>query len=166
MKILIFSDNHRNKENVQAIINQNPGVDRIISLGDSEMTEAELNALNIIGVKGNFPFEPKFPLELNFNFEGINILFTHGHLYHVKLGLTRLINNAKYRDFDMVCFGHTHRSYLEEIDELIVFNPGSLSNHRSFETATYGLIEIDSLKVKINIFDLKNNKIKSLVKKR
>ncbi len=166
MKILVFSDNHRNKENVHTMISQNPGIDRIISLGDSEMTESDLSALNIIGVKGNFPFEPKFPLELNFNFEGVNIFFTHGHLYHVKLGLSRLINNAKYLNFDMVCFGHTHRSYLEETEGLIVFNPGSLSSHRSFEVPTYGMIEIDDLKIKITIFDLKKKKVKSLIKKR
>lgn len=166
MRLLIFSDNHRNKDNVIKMIKQNKNIDRIISLGDSEMNEFDLSSLDIIGVKGNYPFEPKFPLELNFNFLGINILFTHGHLYHVKLGLTRLINHAQSLAAEIVCFGHTHRSFLEEINGLIVFNPGSLSSKRSFETATYGIIDINEEQIVIKIMDLKKQVIKTLKKKR
>ena len=58
MRILIFSDNHGDNENIARIINKNQPLDRIVSLGDSEMREEELSQMGIIGVKGNFPFEP------------------------------------------------------------------------------------------------------------
>ncbi len=39
MKLLLFSDNHRDKESVKKIIKQNRGLEHYISLGDSEMRE-------------------------------------------------------------------------------------------------------------------------------
>ncbi|MFA7075915.1 MAG: YfcE family phosphodiesterase, partial [Candidatus Izemoplasmatales bacterium] len=122
MRILIFSDNHGERYNIDRIIKQWIPLDRIISLGDSEMSENELSNLEIIGVKGNYPFEPKFPTELNFNFEGVNCFFTHGHHYHVKSGVSSLLQKAYLNKYDIVGFGHTHRVFLEEISGIIMIN--------------------------------------------
>ena len=52
MELLLFSDNHKDKESVKEMIQNHPNADRIISLGDSEMKEFELTEMNIFGVKG------------------------------------------------------------------------------------------------------------------
>lgn len=164
IRILIFSDNHGDRDNIPRIIDKNQPLDRIISLGDSEMREQELTNLGIFGVKGNYPFEPKFPYELDFTFFDFRILFVHGHLYRVKSGLTKLLQKAYYEKYDLVCFGHTHRTYLEDIEDILLVNPGSLSTWRSNENPTYALIEITCDKLTVTIKNIYDNVIKRIEK--
>ncbi|PKK94730.1 MAG: YfcE family phosphodiesterase [Tenericutes bacterium HGW-Tenericutes-5] len=164
IRILIFSDNHGDKDNISRIIDKNQPLDRIISLGDSEMREKELTDLGIFGVKGNYPFEPKFPYELDYTFFNWRILFVHGHLYRVKSGLTKLLQKAYYEKFDLVCFGHTHRTFLEDIEDIIMLNPGSLSSWRSNENPTYAIIELSEEKCVITIKNVFENVIKQYEK--
>lgn len=166
MKILIFSDNHGEVDNVERIIKINQPLDYIFSLGDSEMKEKDLSVLDVIGVKGNYPYEPKFPYELNFRISGWNCYFTHGHLYNVKSGLTKLKEKAFINQFDLVLFGHTHRIHLEEENNTIFLNPGSLSTWRSNENPTYAIINVEENNIEIKVFNIYQNLMKSLVKKR
>jgi predicted phosphodiesterase len=72
-------------------------------------------------------------------FEGKKIFMTHGHLYDVKYGLSRLIAAGYEKGADIILFGHTHGpiskyipagttlDYIGETDRpLLVFNPGSI----------------------------------------
>lgn len=166
MRILIFSDNHGEKENLPRIIQRYQPLDRIISLGDSEMKEKELSDMDIFGVKGNYPFEPKFPYELDFEFEGWKCYFTHGHLYHVKSGVTMLLEKARSHNYDLVAFGHTHRSFLEEKAGVILLNPGSLSSWRSNENPTFAVVELEKNKIELSIYNIYGNLINKLEKTR
>lgn len=167
MKLLIFSDNHRNRENILTMLSQETTVDRIISLGDSEMSEIELSNLNIIGVKGNYPFEPDFPYELHFEFEGWKFLLTHGHHYSVKSGITRLYEAAINKEMDVACFGHTHNAYLEDLDDVVLLNPGSLAYPKNSFYPSYALVTVTEKRLRIDIIDLASHVcISSIDKKR
>ncbi len=155
MKLLIFSDNHRDKESVIKILKQNPGLEHYISLGDSEMKEYELTKLGIYGVKGNNPFDPKFPLKLTLIFDGLKLFLTHGHLYSVKMGLSRLLNYGNYNNIDIICFGHTHQYLIKDIDNILFINPGSLSKRRIFSKSSYALLEINSEFIYVKILNIK-----------
>jgi len=165
MRILIFSDNHGDQENLRRVIKKIGHVDRIFSLGDSEMRDIELTLLNVVGVKGNYPFEPKFPYELSFVFHDQLVFLTHGHLYHVKLGLSSLVNHADNIGAKIVCFGHTHRPLLEVINDIIFVNPGALANKRSGDNPSYGIIEITEEETTVVIKNVYDNIIKELRKK-
>ncbi|MBU0997671.1 MAG: metallophosphoesterase [Firmicutes bacterium] len=158
MKLLVFSDNHRDRESLDLLLKECQEMDRIISLGDSEMREEELSERNVIGVKGNYPFEPNFPDDLIFIFDDWKFLFTHGHKYGVKMGLYRLVEVSNAHDIDVVCFGHTHRAILEEIDDLICMNPGSLTFPKGTFLPTYAIIETKANKISLEIRDLKTHK--------
>lgn len=166
MKLLIFSDNHRDRDSVEAMIKKYPNIDRIISLGDSEMKEYELTNMNIFGVKGNYPFEPNFPLELTFVFEGVKMYFTHGHRYSVKMGLSRLLNYGCYHEIDIICFGHTHKPLLKEINGIIFLNPGALSERKYGASNSFAIVEITDTFIKIVIQTLEGEKIMESTKKR
>jgi len=153
MKILLFSDNHRNAEYVEKLVKDHQDFDRYISLGDSEMSESELSNLNIFGVKGNYPFEPKFPDDLFFEFDEWKCFFTHGHKYGVKNGLSRLYEVSKSLDAEVVCFGHTHRAFLEDMDDIIFLNPGSLAYPKGFSNATYAILITSKSTISIEIID-------------
>ncbi len=157
MKLLLFSDNHRDRESVKKMLSQYSQVDRVISLGDSEMREVELTELGIFGVKGNYPFEPNFPNDLTFVFEGWKFFFTHGHHYSVKMGLTRLLNHVIYNEIDVVCFGHTHQFLVREFDGTLAINPGSLSSHKLFAKASYAILDIEPKTLIVMIKDLEGN---------
>ncbi len=165
MQILVFSDNHRNRENIIEMISKYPNIDRIISLGDSEMSKVELSNMNIFGVRGNYPFEPQFPYDLFFDFEGFKVFFTHGHLYSVKSGIQRIYEVGKEKDSDLICFGHTHSPFLELIDDVILLNPGSIAFPKGFKHPTFSLITIKNYEMIVEIIDLESHVSISTIKK-
>ena len=146
--MLLFSDNHRDRNSIKQIIRKNPKSDLIISLGDSEMRIHELQELNVQGVKGNYPFEPDVPKELNYEFFDLKLYMTHGHHFSVKMGLTRLLNYAIYNEINIVCFGHTHRPLIKEIESVLFINPGSTSRSKMHRDCSYAVLEIDDKEIK------------------
>lgn len=166
MKLLLFSDNHRDRQSVKEVVEKHPDMDRYISLGDSEMKEHELTALNVFGVKGNYPFEPNFPNQLTFVFEGIKVFLTHGHYYSVKLGLTKLLNYSLYNDINIVCFGHTHKPLLRDLRGVIFINPGCLSKAKYGSSNSYCILEITKSKINVIIQTLSGNTLMEYEKER
>ena len=70
---------------------------------------------------------------------------THGHSYHVSMGVVRLREEAKRRKADIVMFGHTHKPYVDTEGDLTIINPGSLSYPRQEgRRASYIVMEIDA----------------------
>lgn len=159
MKLIVFSDNHRNEEIVKDIIHNNPNCDRYISLGDSEMSEEALTSLGVFGVRGNYPFEPKYPYELIFEFEGVKTLLTHGHKYNVKSGLYSLFSYAKTNNCKLVLYGHTHQFKIDEIDNIIMVNPGSANYPKGFQDPTFAKIELNEISISINIVNAITQKV-------
>ena len=64
-------------------------------------------------------------------------MITHGHMYGVSMGYQRIREEGIERGVDAVMFGHTHRPMLEEDEDLILLNPGSLSYPRQKRTAAF-----------------------------
>ena len=159
MLLIVFSDNHRDRISVEWIKNENPNADRIISLGDSEMKEHELSSMGIIGVKGNYPFEPDFPYELVFEFDDWRFWFTHGHKFFVKSGLRTLLESAQSRRCDVVVFGHTHQAHVTREEGIIFINPGSSSLPRSTRPKTYAVIHTQLASLSVELREVFTNKL-------
>jgi uncharacterized protein len=157
MRLVIFSDNHRDIDSIQWIITHNPGADRYITLGDSEMREHELTNLGVFGVKGNYPFEPDFPYDMVMEFGGWNTLLTHGHRYFVKTGLYNLKTKAESLKSDLVLFGHTHQALIRKEDGILFVNPGSTTNPKSGIHRTYGIIILDADSITIEIREIETD---------
>jgi putative phosphoesterase len=59
-----------------------------------------------------------------------------------------LLYHAKEAQADIVCFGHTHRPYVEEIDNILFINPGSLCYPRSkYPEPTYCILDTSTKEV-------------------
>lgn len=146
MKILIVSDTHRKNDNYFKLV-ERVHPDMVIHCGDSEGSEYALSqaaGCPVQIVMGNNDFFCDLPRELEFTIEGLRIWVTHGHNYYVSMNLETIKSEARHRGVDVVMFGHTHRPYLEEADDLVVLNPGSLSYPRQEgRRATYAMMEID-----------------------
>lgn len=73
-----------------------------------------------------------------------HVWVTHGHTYYVSMGNERIKQEARERGVDVVMFGHTHRPYLEETDDLVALNPGSISYPRQEgHRPSYIIMELD-----------------------
>ena len=133
MKIVIVSDTHGSRKNIENVCECNPDADMLIHLGDVEDDEDYIEAIfecptHIVG--GNNDFFSRLPREEEFNLEGHHIFITHGHAYYVSMGEAHLQEEARRRGADIVMYGHTHRPKFTFDDHLIVINPGSLTRPR------------------------------------
>lgn len=127
MKIAVFSDSHGNTKNmISAVLSWQP--DLIVHLGDYEV-DARLLAyeceIQVRSVRGNCDMASRAADSDLFELGGKRILMCHGHKYDVKYDLTPLLNAAHFSKADIVLYGHTHIAHLEEIEGMLVLNPGS-----------------------------------------
>ena len=124
MKIIVFSDSHRDIAAMNRIIEtENP--DLIFHLGDLERDCGKLNtSVRIIKVRGNCDHGSAEVTERFLDFGNVKILMTHGHEYGVKSGIARLEASGREQGADIVLYGHTHKAYLHKTDDLITMNPG------------------------------------------
>ena len=106
-------------------------IDQLIHLGDVEGGAEHIRELAgdapAAIIAGNNDFFCDLPNERIFTLGGHRIFMTHGHGYFVHSGTLYLKREARKKGADIVMFGHTHKPYMEEDDELLVLNPGSLS---------------------------------------
>lgn len=150
MKILVFSDSHTNISYMQDIITAcKADTSLIVHLGDMCSDYKKIKSLfpdiPSVGVKGNNDFfEVDTDSEYICSFEGVKCLFTHGHQYAVKSGITGISVRARALKADLVVFGHTHRPFKEKRGQTMFFNPGTIGHG---ELITFGIIHIENFSV-------------------
>lgn len=147
MKVLIVSDTHGREQNLAEALEQTGSIDQLIHLGDVEGGAEHIRELAgdapAAIIAGNNDFFCDLPNERIFTLGGHRIFMTHGHGYFVHSGTLYLKREARKKGADIVMFGHTHKPYMEEDNELLVLNPGSLSLPRQEgHRPTYIVMEI------------------------
>ena len=147
MKVLVVSDTHGREQNLAEALEQTGPIDQLIHLGDVEGGAEHIRELAgdapAAIIAGNNDFFCDLPNERIFTLGGHRIFMTHGHGYFVHSGTLYLKREARKKGADIVMFGHTHKPYMEEDNELLVLNPGSLSLPRQEgHRPTYIVMEI------------------------
>ena len=147
MKVLIVSDTHGREQNLAEALEQTGPIDQLIHLGDVEGGAEHIRGLAgdapAAIIAGNNDFFCDLPNERIFTLGGHRIFMTHGHGYFVHSGTLYLKREARKKGADIVMFGHSHKPYMEEDNELLVLNPGSLSLPRQEgHRPTYIVMEI------------------------
>lgn len=157
MRILVFSDTHRNISRAVRVLHNIVGVDAVIHCGDciSDVDDISVEYPNIkfYSVSGNCDIDNS-RYEKVVEIGGKRIFITHGHAYRVKSEIETEYPTVKEKGIslgaDAVVFGHTHIPYNRNWGNITVLNPGSIKYE-----GTYGVIEIenDVLKAAIcNVF--------------
>lgn len=141
MKILVFSDSHGAMgKMVEAMEHERPH--HVFFLGDHYRDGIELSELYpdipMDVVRGNCDWGKGPDLRV-VELEGVRFLLTHGHLQYVKSGLDELLQEAKNRQVQVACFGHTHLAKVVYRDGIYLMNPGSAGGCHAREG--YGVIE-------------------------
>jgi len=153
MRILVMSDSHGSKTNMfDAIRKESPDV--VLFLGDNirdcEDFESKYPKIMLRAVKGNCD-QGYRGLEMDeFVLEGKKFFMTHGHLFNVKLGKTKILDAATVRGVDILLFGHTHIPYHSDKDGLFTLNPGSIGSGGK----SYAVLEIKNGVVEVEFGSL------------
>lgn len=147
MRILVVSDTHGKNENFEKVIEREKPFDLVFHLGDLEGGEVFLSGVArcpVEFVQGNNDFFSRLPKERELSIGNHKILLTHGHHYYVSVGMQELRRVATQREFDLVCYGHTHRPVIIREKGYCILNPGSLSFPRQEgRQASYCVLELD-----------------------
>jgi putative phosphoesterase len=146
--LLVFSDTHGDVGSLKAVLTwaEKNQIDTAVFLGDgSEDVSLAVYKTGFSGtinmVRGNGDFDHSLPSADTVDFAGHTFFITHGHFSKVSTGLGSLIAAAKSAGADAALYGHTHIPFWEEIDGLLVLNPGSVGAPRSRKGASFAVIE-------------------------
>lgn len=151
MRAIIFSDSHGDIEGLKRAITHFNKPEYRFGLGDYEVDEYILDALQVTGVRGNSYFDPSWDLYFVFEINNFRILFTHGHRYSVKSGLYTLSLLAEKNNADIIFYGHTHEARIDEDRGRYYINPGSVGMpfYPPYSTLAYMEIEENHANIKI-----------------
>lgn len=158
MRIGVVSDTHGYIERAVKSLKSIVDLDMIIHLGDhvsdAKKIEKEMN-IEVIYVRGNCDLlDTDVEKEKILEIDGKKILVTHGHIYDVKNGITKLFFKGKEINADIILFGHSHMSTKLIHENMLVFNPGSPNDPRSGSKASIGLVELSDGNIKSEIIEV------------
>ena len=129
-KILVISDTHGRTKNLEQVLPSVGPLDYLFHLGD---VGRDADYIEVIAgcpccfVAGNNDFYSELPNERLPKIEETRFFLTHGHYYYVNAHKNLLAKVAKEKGATVAIFGHTHVPFQEEIEGVLLLNPGSLS---------------------------------------
>ena len=147
--LVVISDTHgssKGVEKMRSIFQEN---DFILHLGDGFSESRALIGEYLektYACAGNCDIFCPLPDEGVLEVESVKILYCHGHKYGVKSTLARLVQEAKRQDCDLVLYGHTHTARIDEIDGVMLVNPGSL-RYPAGEGGSYAYLVVNGKKI-------------------
>lgn len=146
MRFLVISDTHgdikKALEIYRSCVSDGRKLDGVIHLGDyiddAENIMEELD-VPLYSVKGNCDGDYSGDFKV-IDTEAGRILLTHGHGQKVKMTLMNLIYRAHELDCVAALFGHTHMPLVEEEEDLLLVNPGSLTYPGDGSQGSYAIL--------------------------
>lgn len=153
MKIVVVSDSHGRDERLDEILLKESDADCFIHCGDIETPEDAYPMFHI--VKGNNDFFYTYPQRLILPLAGHRAMVVHGDRFPYMRRLERMVEAAKQERCDIVCFGHTHVAMMEQMDGVLLLNPGSLWRARDGRGPSYAIMQIEGDAIQADIKFLK-----------
>lgn len=162
--IIVMSDSHGESKVIQDIKSKYQNeASAIIHCGDSELTANDSIWDGITVVRGNCDYGNDFPESAVLTADDNKIFVTHGHLYGVNFGLSRLTDAAESVHANIALFGHLHTPIATIEDGILCLNPGSVAQPRgAYQTKMYAQITTSPDAYHISYRDLKHNVISDL----
>ncbi|ULT55876.1 metallophosphoesterase [Neobacillus drentensis] len=162
-KVLIVSDSHGLTKELNIIRERHlHEVDVMIHCGDSELMPTDKAISGYLTVMGNCDFGAEYPLETTCEVAGRKFFITHGHRYSVKSTLMTLKYKAEEYHADIVCFGHSHVLGAEVVGGILFINPGSIRLPRERFEKTYVMLDLQTDKIKLSVFELSGRELTQL----
>ena len=154
MKILVISDTHGDIKRAVNLVNSIKAIELIIHCGDNKRDAEKLAErfpdIEVIAVSGNCDMHMGVDFTI-VDTEAGDIFVTHGHDYGVGYALDGIVEEAKNYDCRAICFGHTHKPLCMVLGDIVIVNPGSLSEPRGGSKPSCAVITTDGGKFYANI---------------
>lgn len=162
MLIGLISDTHipdRARELPKNVISSFENVDLILHAGDLTSTKVidELEKIApTIAIQGNMDRAAgiMLPNAKVIEAEGLKIGIAHGEVYP-RADTQQLLYLAKQLDVDILVTGHSHQPKIEQIDGVLLLNPGSPVVPRLADR-TVMLLEINNKEVDVEVIKIGN----------
>ena len=153
-KIVLVSDNHTLLKPIYYLRNSYSDYDYFFHCGDSEFPRKALK--DFACVRGNNDFDAEYPMHKIIEVGEHRFLLTHGHRDFFMMRYEMLAELGKKENCDVVCFGHTHVPFQQEVNGVLLLNPGSIWNNRDGSSPSYMLLEVEKeIKVTLCRYDKK-----------
>ena len=163
MKIGIISDTHDNLPQIRKAVKvfNREKVELVLHAGDfvSPFTSLEFKNLNC-PLKGVFGNNDGDKLYLQEKFKGIGELYPAPYNVNINSKNVIMLHKEKLIDalaesqkYDVIIYGHTHRSDLRKIGKTLIINPGECGGWLTGKS-TIALLDLETLEAKvINLAD-------------
>jgi len=140
MKILVISDSHGARKNLQKIIVRERPFEYLIHCGDGANDLAHVKlppGAAVLSVAGNMDRAGTHERLLEITLSDVRFLICHGDQFGAHYDYERLLGEGLCQGADIICCGHTHIPYLYNHPPLL-FNPGPA------DKGLYGIITLGS----------------------
>lgn len=149
LKIVVVSDSHGNNEVLEWLRNKHPNAYAFVHCGDLEDDPRYYDRW--VFVRGNNDYYGTFKDIVMFKARKHKIYIEHSHLCPYRTRKAALARKAKSKACDIVLYGHTHCSDVEEVEGVLTLNPGSTWWPRDGKEPSYALLYIGTEDVLVNI---------------
>lgn len=146
-RIGVISDSHGDRRAIEQAIKLIGNADVWLHAGDNSQDARWIEQIaqgQVVTVAGNcdghLVAKPDEFVEL----PDCRLWLTHGHRYHTGEGKEELLYWARQFEAKIVVYGHTHIPEIYWDQDLLVFNPGSISRPRGGFLASCGVLTISS----------------------
>ena len=141
MRIIIASDTHGRTNILDLIPYYYEDVETFIHCGDVGQDPDYFEKWKF--VSGNNDFYYDLPEAIVVKAENHRILVIHSDQFYYHNRKKGLVKLAKKHNCDIVCYGHTHISDIDEMDGILLINPGSLRLPRDGKPCSYCVLTIN-----------------------
>lgn len=153
-EFIVCSDNHGRIPVLQKIREKYANIPTKIHCGDIELPNAYMEGF--YAVSGNNDFFYHYPDHLIVELDDLRIYVTHGDEYF-RDRKEKLRKKAINNHCQVICYGHTHIFDVEEMDGVLLINPGSLSYNRDGSDPSYVYVKYEN-----GEFELEKRYVKDL----
>lgn len=151
-KIVVVSDTHGNRAEIEKLYPSFAESDMIIHLGDTSADGSRIRSAfpeKTILLNGNCDFPRLGEDEKVIAVENLKIFACHGDKYRVKSGTAQLSARAAQEGAQIALYGHTHKALEKEENGVTVLNPGTLSRMAREKSYLYLVVYGDKFTSKI-----------------
>lgn len=164
MKVLVVSDSHGDREVLVDLKEHYKGkVAKMFHCGDSELEATDELWESFVVVGGNMDDDSRYPLTQVVTIGENRFFMTHGHYHNIKFTMRPLIEAAKQAEAQFAFFGHSHQLGVEKRENMLLLNPGSISQPRGrHNIKTYAIVDIQQSAVVVTYYDRNHQVLEDL----
>ena len=156
--IVVLSDSHGNRRDIEGLFPIMEESDYIIHLGDTSQDGNFIRSRfpqKTYLLNGNCDIVKVGENEITLQIEDVKLFACHGHTYSVKSTPQKLALRAKELGCTLALYGHSHRAEETEVDGVLTINPGTMSKY-SRKSYCYLVINGDKAVAKTVYCDERN----------